>query len=90
MSETLYIDYIELSRKVNGVQLSLLIDQILLFIIQYKVNIFTNLSNIFQKRIVINVIITVQEKLRLLKIQKSVKNYLVMIQNIIIFLKKNV
>ena len=34
MSETLYIDYIELSRKVNGVQLSLLIDQILLFIIQ--------------------------------------------------------
>lgn len=59
MSETLYIDYIELSRKVNGVQLSLLIDQILLFIIQYKVNIFTNLSNIFQKRIVINVIITV-------------------------------
>ena len=59
MSETLYIDHIELSRKVNGVQLSLLIDQILLFIIQYKVNIFTNLSNIFQKRIVINVIITV-------------------------------
>ena len=34
MSETLYIDYTELSRKVNGVQLSLLIDQILLFIIQ--------------------------------------------------------